>query len=304
VITVFGGTGFLGSAIVRTLLRQGSSVRVATRHPEREQTSDHPESVMAVQADVRDEASVEAALEGSRAVVNAVGLYVEKGADTFESVHVHGAGNVARLAARVGVERLVHVSGIGASTPSSSSYVRARAGGERIVNESYPDATIVRPSVLFGPGDSFLSAIDGISRLSPVFPLFGSGDTRMQPVFVEDVAEAVARILEDSATRARISELGGPRVYSYREIIEAVLHYRGRRRVLLPIPFGIWTLQARLLALMPDPPLTEDQVVLMRDDNVVGKGVATLDDLGIMPGNLETLLPLCFGQEPGTEDDS
>ncbi len=303
-ITVFGGTGFLGSAIVRTLLRQGSSVRVATRHPEREQTSDHPESVVAVQADVRDEASVEAALEGSRAVVNAVGLYVEKGADTFESVHVHGAGNVARLAARVGVQRLAHVSGIGASTASSSSYVRARADGERIVTESYPDATIVRPSVLFGPGDSFLSAIDGLSRLSPVFPLFGRGDTRMQPVFVDDVAEAVARILEGSATSARISELGGPRVYTYREIIEAVLHYRGRRRVLLPIPFRLWTLQARLLALMPDPPLTEDQVALMRDDNVVGKGVVTLEDLGIMPRDLEALLPLCFGRKPGTEDDS
>jgi NADH dehydrogenase len=259
--------------------------------------------VVTVQADVRDGASVEAALEGSRAVVNAVGLYVEKGAETFESVHVRGAGNVARLAARAGVERLAHVSGIGASSASSSSYVRARADGERIVIKSYPDATIVRPSVLFGPGDSFLTAIDGISRLSPVFPLFGSGDTRMQPVFVGDVAEAVARILEDSVTSARIGELGGPRVYTYREIVEAVLRYRGRRRVLLPVAFGLWALQAKLLALMPNPPLTEDQVILMGDDNVVGNGVTTLEDLGIMPRDLEALLPLCFGQEPGTEDD-
>ncbi len=302
VITVFGGTGFLGSAIVRTLLRRGTSVRVATRRPERMQSADHPEPVMAVQADVRDEASVEAALEGSRAVVNAVGLYVEKGADTFESVHVRGAANVARLAARAGVERLAHVSGIGASATSSSSYVRARADGERVVNESFRDATIVRPSVLFGPGDSFLSTIDGISRLSPVFPLFGSGDTRMQPVFVDDVAEAVARMLEDSATRAHVSELGGPRVHTYREIIEAVLDYRGRRRMLLPIPFTMWALQAKLLALVPNPPLTEDQVVLMRDDNIVGKDVVTLEDLGITPRDLKALLPLCFGQEPGAED--
>lgn len=302
VITVFGGTGFLGSAIIRTLLRRGTRVRVATRRPERMQSADHPESVIAVQADVRDEASVEAALEGSRAVVNAVGLYVEKGADTFESVHVRGAANVARLAARAGVKRLAHISGIGASTASSSSYVRARADGERLVNESFRDATIVRPSVLFGPGDSFLSTIDGISRLSPVFPLFGSGDTRMQPVFVDDVAEAVARILEDSATR--VSELGGPRVYTYREIIEAVLDYRSRRRVLLPIPLRLWTLQAKLLALLPNPPLTEDQVVLMRDDNVVGEGVVTFDDLGIAPRDLEALLPLCFGRATCTTEDS
>ncbi len=303
VTTVFGGTGFLGSAIVRTLLGRGTSVRVATRRPERMQSADRSEPVTAVRADVRDEASVEAALVGSQAVVNAVGLYVEKGADTFESVHVRGAGNVARLAARAGVERLAHVSGIGASAASSSSYVRARADGERVVNECFRDATIVRPSVLFGPGDSFLSTVDGISRLSPVFPLFGNGNTRMQPVYVEDVAEAIARMLEDSATRARVCELGGPRVYTYRKLIEAVLDYRDRRRVLLPIPFRLWTLQARLLALLPSPPLTEDQVVLMRDDNVVGEDVVTFEDLGITPRDLEALLPLCFGRETCTKDD-
>jgi NADH dehydrogenase len=182
--------------------------------------------------------------------------------------------------------------------------VRARADGERVVNESFHAATIVRPSVLFGPGDSFLSAIDGISRLSPVFPLFGNGDTRMQPVYVDDVAEAVARILGDPSTRATVSELGGPRVYTYREIIEAVLDYRDRRRALLPIPFGVWTLQAKLLSLVPNPPLTVDQVILMRDDNVVGEGAMTLEDLGITPNELEALLPLCFGQGPGANRHS
>ncbi len=303
VTTVFGGTGFLGSAIVRALLRRETRVRIATRRPERVQPADRSGPVVAVQADVRDEASVEAALEGSRAVVNAVGLYVAKGADTFESVHVRGAGNVARLAARAGVERLAHVSGIGVSAASSSPYVRARADGERVVSESFPDATIVRPSVLFGPGDSFLSTIDGISRLSPVFPLFGSGNTRMQPVYVEDVAEAVARMLEDSTPGAHISEFGGPGVHTYRKIIEVVLDYRDRRRVLLPIPFGVWTLKARLLALLPNPPLTEDQVVLMRDDNVVGEDVVTFEDLGITPRDLEALLPLCFGRQTCTKDD-
>jgi len=302
VVTVFGGSGFLGSAIVRTLVTLGAHVRIGVRRPSRARPVDDADSVTALQADVRDEASVAAALEGSRAVVNAAGLYVEKGADTFQSVHVRGAANVARLAARAGVERLAHISGIGTSSASLSSYVRARADGEHAVREAFHDATIVRPSVLFGPGDAFLSTVDAITQSSPVFPLFGNGDTRMQPVFVDDVAEAVARMLVDPATRAEVSELGGPRVFTYREIIEALLAYRGRRRVLLPVPFAMWTLQAKLLALLPNPPLTEDQVMLMRDANVVGDGVIIFEHLGIVPGDLVALLPLCLGAKPGANN--
>lgn len=297
VVTVFGGTGFLGSAIVRTLLARGRDVRVAVRRPERMRGVPGTQAPVAVRADIRDEASLAAALDASSAVVNAVGLYVQRGADTFESVHVHGAENVARLAARTGAERLVHLSGIGADAGSPSAYVRARAHGERVVRERFPDATMVRPSVLFGPGDAFLTSIDALSRWSPVFPLFGRGETRMQPVYVGDVAEAVARILDDSKTRGRVSELGGQRVLTYREIIEAVLAYRGRRRALLPVPFGVWMLQAKLLSVLPNPPLSADQVILMRDDNVVAKGAVTLADLGIPPGDLEELLPLCLDGE-------
>ncbi len=303
VITVFGGTGFLGSAIVRTLLQRGARVRIAARRPERLHPSEHPERLTTLQADITDVASVAAALDGCRAVVNAVGLYVEHGADTFEAVHVRAAGNVARLAAQAGVEQLVHVSGIGASADSSSSYVRARADGERRVSDSFGDASILRPSVLFGPGDSFLSTIDGISRLSPIFPLFGDGGTRMQPVYVDDVAEAVARVLEDSTTRARICELGGPRIYTYREIIECVLDYRRRRRVLMPVPFGIWIAQAKLLAVVPSAPLTVDQVILMRDDNVVDEGMMTLKDLGVTARSIEDMLPVCFRQDAGAAEN-
>lgn len=298
VVTVFGGTGYLGSAIVRALLARGHTVRIATRHPRRTQSPDRPDAVAAVRADVRDPASVEAALEGAQAVVNAVGLYVEKGTDTFESVHVRGPGNVARLASKCGVASLVHISGIGVSAASQSSYVRARADGESVVQYHFANASIVRPSVLFGPDDSFLSVIDGISRLSPIFPLFGSGETRMQPVYVDDVAKAVARMLERPAARARVSELGGPRVYTYREIIEAVLAYRRRRRLLLPVPFAVWRLQAKALSVLPNPPLTEDQVILMRDDNIVGEGVETFDDLDMPPRSLERLLPVCLHQGP------
>lgn len=293
--TVFGGTGFLGSAIVEALLRRDERIRVATRQARSAKRSGETSSVRMVRADVRDEASVQAAVKGARAVIDAVGLYVERGADTFESVHVRGAEIVARAAARAGVERLVHISGIGARADSASTYVCARALGEDAVNDGFSGATLVRPSVLFGPGDSFLGAIDDITRLSPVFPLFGSGNTRLQPVFVGDVAEAVARIVDGPGMAPGLIECGGPRVLTYREVVETVLRYRGRRRVLLPIPLGLWAIQARALALLPNPPLTEDQVILIAEDNVVGDGVATMADLNIVPEDLEAVLPLCFG---------
>ncbi len=294
-VTVFGGSGFLGTALVRSLLAHGLRVRAAVRHPENVHGLTDSASLAAIRVDIRDEAAVEAALDGARAAVNAVGLYVEHGAETFQSVHVDGARIVARCAARGGVQRLVHVSGIGADAASPSPYVRARAAGERVVEEHFPHASIVRPSVLFGPGDSFLSTVDRITRLSPVYPLFGSGDTRMQPVYVEDVAGAVVRLVADETPHATAIELGGPRAYRYREIVEAVLQYRRRRRLLLPIPFAVWTLQAKLLSLVPNPPLTVDQVVLMRDDNVVSEAAVTFENLGIIPADLVTLLPRCLG---------
>jgi NADH dehydrogenase len=257
-------------------------------------TRDDTGSLSTTKADVRDEGSVSAALHGADSVVNAVSLYVEKGAETFDSVHVHGAQMVARCAARCGVERLVHVSGIGVSAASASSYVRARAAGERAVKEQFPDVAIVRPSVLFGPGGGFLGAVDDISRVSPVFPLFGVGDTRLQPVYVDDVAEAVARLLADATKCASVSELGGPRVLTYRDIIHAVLDYRRRRRLLVPVPFFVWSFLAKLVSRMANPPLTQDQVVLMRDDNVVGTDVVTFEDLHITPRDLGTLLSRCL----------
>jgi len=299
-VTVLGGTGFLGSVIVQTMRSMGWQVRIGARRPGAADHLGGARSIARARCDVRDEASLRRAFEGSRAVVNAVGLYLETGDETFEAVHAEGAAHVARSAARAGIECLVHISGIGAQRASASSYVRARAEGEHRVREAFPDAIIVRPSVLFGRGDAFVGAIDAASKWSPVFPLFGRGSTRMQPVHVAEVAAAVAALVENPVGRPREFELGGKRVLTYRQIVEAVLACRGRRRLLLPVPFALWMLQAKLLARLPSPPLTEHQVILMRSDNVASADVAGLAELGIDAGDLMHLLPAVLGSSGGT----
>lgn len=293
-VTVFGGTGFLGRAIVKRLLAEGTTVRVAVRHPDRakiDRRSDRGGSVQPVCANLRDETSVASAIEGAEAVVNAVGLYVEKGAETFEAVHERGALNVAKKAAILGVERLVHISGIGADPQSESRYVRARAEGEELVMDAFRHATILRPSVLFGPEDSFLNALADITSRTPVLPLFGRGHTRLQPVYVGDVAEAVLRALEHPEAPGKTYELGGPDIYSYRALIELVMARAKRRCLLLPMPFWLWQILAILASVLPAPPVTSAQVALMRQDNLVAEGALSLDDLGIEATALEEILP-------------
>ena len=296
-VTVFGGAGFLGRAIVQSLSTTGFHVRSAARHPTQRTYSDNSAgetSVIPIRADVTDEPSVAAAVKDAQAVVNAVGLYVERGPETFDAVHVHGARIVARQAAAAGVGRLIHVSGIGVSAASLSRYVRAREKGERAVKENFDGAIIVRPSALFGSNDALLTALDRLTGLAPVFPLFGTGHTRLQPVYVEDVACAIERLIEHPAP-SECYELGGPRRYTFRELIEIVLAYRGRRRRLLPVPYAVWLLQARLLGVLPNPPLTVDQVELMRSDSVIGDSIPGFAALGIEPRAVEALLPECLG---------
>jgi uncharacterized protein YbjT (DUF2867 family) len=228
-------------------------------------------------------------------VVNAVSLYVEQGGATFEAIHVRGAERLARLAREVGVSTLVHISGLGVDEASPSAYVRARAKGERCVREVMPEAVILRPSVLFGPGDAFLRSLEMITRHLPVIPLFGDGSTRLQPVYVEDVAAAIAQALERPDARGRIFELGGARVHTYREIVAMVLRHLGRRRLLMPVPFALWHALAATASLLPAAPLTRDQVYLLQTDNVVAADAATFADLGIEPRALEALLPECLG---------
>lgn len=297
-ITVFGGTGFLGRHIVKALLSTGNAVRVVCRNPGRlgADLSD-ADGVSAIEADICDGPSVERALDGVAAAVNAVGLYVERGRETFQAVHVAGARTLAALAARQGIRRLVHISGIGVETESRSAYVRARAAGEAAVREVLPGAIILRPSVLFGPDDNFINLLIRMVQMMPAIPLFGDGQTRMQPIYARDVAEAAAKVLDTPDAAAGIYELGGPGVYSYRELLDLAMRHAGRRRPLVPWPFALWELQARVAQLLPRPPLTRDQVELMRHDNVVTPGMPTLIDLDIRPTALEEVLPLYPGKK-------
>ena len=300
-VTVFGGSGFLGRRIVECLAAAGKDVRVGVRHPERASLGDGPRGdgqgggrIEIVRADVWDERTVARAVQGSASVVNTVGHYVEKRGATFDAIHGRGALNVARQAKEAGAERLVHVSGLGADPRSDSPYVRARGIGEGLVRDAFEGATILRPSVIFGPGDAFVTKLAAMGRQSPVLPLFGAGGTRLQPVFVGNVAEACARALADPSSQGRVFELGGPRVYAYRELVRLVLERAGARTALVPVPFLAWDLLAGVLSLLPNPPLTRDQVKLMKRDNAVGGQALNLGDLGVRPLPLEDALPDCI----------
>ncbi len=225
-VTVFGGSGFLGRRIVERLVDDGAVVRVAVRHPERAARLDSAGTtgrIVPIYADVWNEASVAPAVKGADAVINTVGHYVERGKSTFEAIHGQGAMHVARASASAGVQRLVHISGLGADPASDSPYVRARAIGERLVSEAFPNATILRPSVVFGPEDAFFNRLAALARLMPVLPLFGSGDVRLQPVYVGDVAEAAAKALATPVTQGKTYELRGPRVRPYKALLRLVL---------------------------------------------------------------------------------
>lgn len=298
-ITVFGGTGFLGRRLALRLAAEGVSVRVAVRHPDPARSALRTVGLNQITlfgADVRDQASVTAAVAGADAVVNAVSAYVEKGGVTFEAVHERGAETVAREAASAGVARLVLVSGIGADPKSESPYIRARGRGELVVQQAFPGATIVRPGAMFGPGDALFGTLADLARLLPALPLIGGGRTRLQPVYVEDVAEAIAHMFADPGTAGRTYELAGPGVYTMRELVKITLRLIGRRRLLVPVPFAVAAVQARLFELLPSPPLTTSQVDLLRTDNVVSGLLPGFRELGIEPKRVEEVVPTYIGR--------
>lgn len=293
-VTVFGGSGFIGRSIVMRLAETGGRVRVATRRPNEAMVvrpMGDVGQIQTVQANVRNRRSVELAVRGADCVINLVGILHEKGAQKFADVHAEGAAHVAEAAAAAGVRTLIHMSALGARKDSPSLYARSKAEGEERVRAAFPDAVIMRPSVVFGPDDEFLNRFADLARFSPALPLVGGGHTRFQPVYVGDVAEAFIAALKDDAARGKTFELGGPRTYTLREIYECVMAETGRKRLLLPLPWGLASFMAAFLQLMPRPLLTPDQVRLLQADNVVTEGAADLRSLGITPTSLEAIAP-------------
>ena len=290
-VTVFGGTGFLGRRVVQNLLDHDFEVRAASRHPERaaQVFRNGASGLQVFRADVGDDRSVISAVAGAFAVVNAVSLYVERGSDTFRSVHVEAAARVAKHSRGSGVQRLTHISGIGADTQSHSSYIRSRGEGESAVRAAFSEATIIRPAVMFGPDDAFLIPLMKMLRMLPVFPMFGRGQTALQPAYVADVGEAIARCF-DAPEPGMTYELAGPNTYTYKELLQTMCDYLGIRRILAPMPLGVWKVLAFAGEFLPASPVTLNQVELMTRDNVASGGYPGFRTLGIEPRGIEIVL--------------
>lgn len=295
-ITLFGGTGFLGRHIVRRLAKTGARLLIATREPNKAQSlklMGDVGQITPVLTDVRHDASVAAALQGSDAAINLIGILFETRRDRFQAKHVETAARIARLAKEQGVTRLVQISALGANPGSLSAYARSKAAGEQAVRMFFPDATILRPSIVYGAEDNFFNMFSRLAAVSPVLPLIGGGSTKFQPVYVGDVADAVMAALTRDDVKGQIYELGGKGVYSFRELLALMLKATGRKRCFVNLPWGVAKLQAAIMELlMPSPTLTRDQVDLLRTDNVIkNPNAKTLADLGVQGSSLELTLP-------------
>jgi uncharacterized protein YbjT (DUF2867 family) len=290
--TVFGGTGFVGRRVVRHLRESGTKARIVSRH----RALGKYDGIEQIAADARDQRSVEAAVAGADGVVNAISLYVEHGSDTFHSVHVETAAKIARAARQARIRRFVHVSGIGANTTSPSPYIRSRGEGEAAVQTAFPGAVIVRPAVMFAPDDAFLTTILRLLRSLPAYPIFGDGRTRLQPVYADDVASAIAQILRQSRKPYPVYELAGPRVYSYEELLRTIARIARLRPVLMRMPFAFWDALAGVAEMLPRPPMTRNQVELMQIDTTASESLPGFRALEISPRSLEEELEAILRQ--------
>ena len=291
---MLGGSGFIGRYIVKRLAARGEVIAVGCRNAEAAKylkPLGDVGQIVPLNIGIGDATLLPAFLAGNDWLVNCVGILRETGAQTFELVHHTGPARLARFAREAGVDRFVHISAIGADPRSSSAYARTKAAGEQAVRDAFPTVTILRPSVVFGPEDQFFNRFASMAMFSPVLPLIGGGETRFQPVYVGDVADAVVTCLEDPATAGRIYELGGQKIYTFRQALELVLNEIRRKRPFVDLPFGLAALQARLMAILPSPPLTPDQVELLKSDNIVSSGALTLASLGLTPTPAEVVLP-------------
>lgn len=293
-ITVFGGSGFLGRYVVQRLAARHARIQVPSRTPNRVrhlQPMSDPGQIVVEPLNLGSEQALSRYLTGSSAVVNLIAILHERKKGDFQAVHVDLAGRLARAARTAGVERLVHVSAIGADPTSSSAYARTKAAGEAAVREAFAEATIMRPSVVFGPEDDFLNRFAAMAKFLPALPLIGGGRTRFQPVYVGDVANAITTALQREDAAGTTYELGGPRVYTFEELMRWLLRTVGRKRLLLPLSFDLAKLQGRFLEYAPEPPLTRDQVELLKYDNVVADDAKTFEDLGVRPTPMELIAP-------------
>lgn len=294
VATVFGGAGFIGRHVVRRLAKRGWRVIIASRRPAEAMFLKPLGSVgqiVPMYADITDDASVEPAVRTADFVINLVGILAEKRSGDFETIQGEAPRRIARLAKAAGAERMVQISAIGADKAAEAAYARTKAMGEEGVLAEFPDATILRPSIVYGPEDNFFNMFAGMAQMSPILPLIGGGHTRFQPVYVGDVADAVLAALERLDVFGKTYELGGPSVYSFRQLMEMMLKEIRRRRYLMTIPWPLAKLQGKVLGMLPNAPLTSDQVTMLKSDNVAGEGMPGLEDLGVAPTALETILP-------------
>jgi NADH dehydrogenase len=293
-VAILGGAGFIGRYVVKRLAERGDVLTVGGRTAASAKflkLKGDVGQVGLVNLGIDDERLLPAFVADNDTVVNLVGILQQSGAQRFEVAHHVGPARLARLAREAGAVRFVHISAIGADARSASAYSRTKAAGEEAVRDAFPTATILRPGVVFGPEDQFFNRLAALATISPVLPLIGGGETRFQPVYVGDVADAVVRCIDDSTTAGRTYELGGPKIYTFRALVELLLEQIRRKRMLLDIPFGLAALQARLMSILPNPPLTPDQVEMLRRDNVVSSGALTLAALGITPTQVEAILP-------------
>ena len=292
-LTVFGGAGLVGRYTVRALAKAGYRLRVGVRRPSIAgylTSMGHVGQIQLCKVDVRNEDAVRAALRDAQGAINLTGALYARG-QSFDDIHVTAAAMIAKHARAEGTQSFVHVSAIGADVGSESDYARTKGEGELAVRESFPEASILRPSAIFGPEDKFFNQFAALARYSPALPLPGGGHTRLQPVFAGDVAAAIQKCLEDPATRGQTYELGGPRAYTFREMMELILRETGRKRLLISVPYPLMMLQATVMGLIPGSPLTRDVVKYSKHDNVVAEGAKTFADLGIAPDSVEAVVP-------------
>jgi uncharacterized protein YbjT (DUF2867 family) len=298
-VSVFGASGFVGRHVVRALASHGWRIRAVCRRPNLAnylQPAGHVGQIQLFRGNVNEDDDVTRALEGATAAVNLAGVLYGHGEQSLEAVNAIAPQRIGRAARKAGLSAVVHISAIGADSNAASSYAQAKGRGEKNLREEFSEAVILRPSLTFGPEDRFFNKFAWLARVSPALPLIGGGHTQFQPVYAADIGAAIIRGLEDEATRGKTYELGGPAIYSFRELLQFILHETGRKRLLVPWPYFLATMNAFFLQMpsliLPfEPLLTMDQVCLLRTDNIVSEGALTFADLGISPNSVEAIVP-------------